>query len=417
MVDSMYTNSLKIFRLLLVLAAVAVLVFAIAAGPGRDRPMKVSGTRPVRQSLSWSITSNGKVEPVEPHVIQAQITTFIEKVSVKEGQMVSRGKTLLTLDATESRSELAHMKELLVAAEDERRVALSGGAPDEIAQLENDLAKTISEIARLRRQGESLERLYARQAATRDEIDQNKIALQRAEADKRLIEQKNDAIQQRSKLQAERAALRADEARHSIRFLEEKLNSARVIAPVPGTLYSLPARGGTFVHTGDVLAEVADLSRVRARAFVDEPELGSLKAGQTVEITWDALPNRMWAGQVEQLPKTIVARGSRNVGEVLCSVSNEQAELLPNTNVNVRIRIAEHENSLTIPRATVRTEGDKRFVFVVDAGHLRKQQVTVGISNAKDYEILGGITDNDLIALPGNSELHEGQTVTLAEEK
>ncbi len=417
MVDSMYTNSLKIFRLLLVLAAVAVLVFAIAAGPGRDRPMKVSGTRPVRQSLSWSITSNGKVEPVEPHVIQAQITTFIEKVSVKEGQTVSRGKTLLTLDATESRSELAHMKELLVAAEDERRVALSGGAPDEIAQLENDLAKTISEIARLRRQGESLERLYARQAATRDEIDQNKIALQRAEADKRLIEQKNDAIQQRSKLQAERAALRADEARHSIRFLEEKLNSARVIAPVPGTLYSLPARGGTFVHTGDVLAEVADLSRVRARAFVDEPELGSLKAGQTVEITWDALPNRMWAGQVEQLPKTIVARGSRNVGEVLCSVSNEQAELLPNTNVNVRIRIAEHENSLTIPRATVRTEGDKRFVFVVDAGHLRKQQVTVGISNAKDYEILGGITDNDLIALPGNSELHEGQAVTLAEEK
>ena len=413
----MYTNSLKIFRLLLVLAAVAILVFAIAAGPGRDRPMKVSGTRPVRQSLSWSITSNGKVEPVEPHVIQAQITTFIEKVSVKEGQTVSRGKTLLTLDATESRSELAHMKELLVAAEDERRVALSGGAPDEIAQLENDLAKTISEIARLRRQGESLERLYARQAATRDEIDQNKIALQRAEADKRLIEQKKDAIQQRSKLQAERAALRADEARHSIRFLEEKLNSARVIAPVPGTLYSLPARGGTFVHTGDVLAEVADLSRVRARAFVDEPELGSLKAGQTVEITWDALPNRMWAGQVEQLPKTIVARGSRNVGEVLCSVSNEQAELLPNTNVNVRIRIAEHENSLTIPRATVRTEGDKRFVFVVDAGHLRKQQVTVGISNAKDYEILGGITDNDLIALPGNSELHEGQTVTLAEEK
>ena len=142
----MYTNSLKIFRLLLVLAAVAILVFAIAAGPGRDRPMKVSGTRPVRQSLSWSITSNGKVEPVEPHVIQAQITTFIEKVSVKEGQTVSRGKTLLTLDATESRSELAHMKELLVAAEDERRVALSGGAPDEIAQLENDLAKTISEI-------------------------------------------------------------------------------------------------------------------------------------------------------------------------------------------------------------------------------------------------------------------------------
>src|SRR6266699_116427 len=184
MVDSMYTNSLKIFRLLLVLAAVAVLVFAIAAGPGRDRPMKVSGTRPVRQSLSWSITSNGKVEPVEPHVIQAQITTFIEKVVAKEGQTVSRGQLLLTLDATELHSELAHTKEQLVAAEDERRLATSGGSTDERAQLQNDLAKTNADVTRLRREGETLQRLYARQAATRDEIDQNKIALEKAEADK-----------------------------------------------------------------------------------------------------------------------------------------------------------------------------------------------------------------------------------------
>src|SRR5881296_2843867 len=152
------------------IAGIAVLVFLAAPGPGRDRPLTVSVTRAARQNLSSWTTSNGKVEPVEPHVIQAQLTTFIEKILVKEGQTVSKGDVLLTLDATDSRSELAHMKEQLVAAEDERRLSLSGGSPEEIAQLQNDLARTDAEIARLRREVESLERLYAKQAATRQEL-------------------------------------------------------------------------------------------------------------------------------------------------------------------------------------------------------------------------------------------------------
>jgi HlyD family secretion protein len=194
--------------------------------------------------------------------------------------------------------------------------------------------------------------------------------------------------------------------------LQEKMNSARLTAPVSGTVYSLPARQGTFVHIGDAVAEIADLTRVRVRAFVDEPELGSLKTQQAVEVTWDALPNRMWSGEVVQLPKAIVARGSRNVGEVLCSVQNEKTELLPDTNVNVRIRTAEHGNSLTIPRSVVLTEGSKRFVWLVDSGRLRKQPVTVGISNVTDYEVVDGVTERDVIALPGNAELHEGRVVS-----
>ncbi|PYS29459.1 MAG: hypothetical protein DMG11_08940, partial [Acidobacteria bacterium] len=367
----MVANAGKTIPFVLIALGLLGLVFVLAVRGGRDRPIAVITTHAVRQSLSSWITTNGKVEPIEPHIIQAQLTTFIETVAVKEGQTVNRGQILMTLDAKDVRSELAHMRQELAAAEDERRIALGGGAPDEIAQLNSDLAKTNSEIERLRRERDSLERLYAKQAATRREIDETKTALEKAEADKRLIEEKKTAISQRTKLQAERAVPRIDMARNSIRSLEEKLNSAQVAAPISGTLYSLPARAGTYVRTGDVLAELADLKRIRVRVFVDEPELGSLKEGQSVEVTWEALPDRTWTGQVEQLPKTIVARGSRNVGEVLCSVTNEQAGLLPNTNVNARIRTGERENSLTISRAAVRPEGGGHYVFVVDQGRLQ----------------------------------------------
>jgi HlyD family secretion protein len=409
-------NSGKSTTIVLILLGLGVLIFVLAARGGRDRPLPVSIVHPSHRNLSSWIATNGKVEPVDPHIIQAQITTFVETVGAKEGQVVGRGQLLVTLDAKDFRSELAHIREQLIAAEDEQKIALGGGSPDEIAQINTDLAKTNSEIERLRREQDSLQRLYARQAATRQEIDQTKTALDKAEADKRALEEKKNAILQRSKPQAERAGLRIEEARDSLRSVEEKLKSAQVAAPAAGTVYSLPAKAGTYVHTGDVLAELADLKHTRVRVFVDEPELGSLQQGQAVEITWEALPNRNWAGKVEQLPKTVVARGSRNVGEVLCSVINEQGELLPNTNVNVRIRIGDHENALTIPRAAVRTEGSSRYVFIVDEGRLRRRGITGGISNATDYEVVNGITEQDTIALPAGSELEEGMAVVIAEK-
>ena len=64
-----------------------------------------------------------------------------------------------------------------------------------------------------------------------------------------------------------------------------------------GTLYSLPVKAGDYVTVGQLLAEMADLHRVRVRAFVDEPDLGHLAPNQTVQITWDARSNL--AGRVE----------------------------------------------------------------------------------------------------------------------
>ena len=409
-------TSSRIAQALLVLGALAVLVFALSARSG-GHTVQVSTARAVRQNISSFITTNGKVEPIDPRIIQAQLTTFVDSVLVKEGQPVSRGQLLLTLDATEARSELARMREQLVAAQYERRMATSGGSPNDRAELGAELAKTNAEISRLRREAEGLQRLYGKQAATRDELEQNTVALDKAEADKSAIEEKQAALVQRSRTELDRAMFREDEARNSIRALEHKVNSARVAAPVSGVLYSLPARAGTLVQTGAVLAELADLTRVRARVFVDEPDLGALREGQPVEITWDALPSRTWAGRVERLPKAIVARGARNVGEVLCSVRNDRAELLPNTNINARIQTARHENALTVLRSAVHTEGARRYVFAVVDGQVRKQAVTVGIWNPTDYEILSGLAERDVVAIPGSTQLHENQPVTTAGQR
>jgi HlyD family secretion protein len=156
------------------------------------------------------------------------------------------------------------------------------------------------------------------------------------------------------------------------------------------------------------------------RAFVDEPEIGALQANEPVRITWDALPNRSWQGQTEIIPKQVVARGTRSVGELLCSVNNDKLELLPNVNVDVRINSQERNNVLVIPRGTVATEGAKHFVFVVKTTGLgvgkkvlEKREIQLGIADASHYEVLSGLDGKDLVALPGDVDLREGMAVKI----
>lgn len=398
--------------------AVVLLVALLVMLSGRQPVARVAVVKAVRENLSAVVSSNGKVEPITPYVLRAQFATFVDKVLVVEGQAVKRGHVLLLLNADEARAQLARAREELASAQDDLRVARAGGSAAEAAQIDSDLRKAEIERARLRREREALERLVAKQAATKDELSQNQVQFERTETDLHRLRKAKEEFQRRAGLDVERATLRVEHFREEVRALEEKVRSARLTAPVDGTLYSLPVRERDYVKVGELLAEVADLHRVRVRAFIDEPELGGLEPRQKVEITWDALPNRVWTGETEQIPKQVVARVTRSVGEVLCSAQNDKLELLPNINVNVRIYMKQRPNALAVPRGAVRIEGGRRYVFVVEGGllgversRLQKREIKVGIASATGYEVLEGLQEGDTLALPGEVELKDGMAV------
>jgi HlyD family secretion protein len=165
------------------------------------------------------------------------------------------------------------------------------------------------------------------------------------------------------------------------------------------------------VKVGDVLAEMADLKHVRVRAFVDEPDLGRLRPEQAIQVTWDAKPGRVWTGRTEQIPKQVVPHGMRSVGEVLCSVDNQNLELLPNINVEVTILVLQHQDAVVVPRSAVRDDNGKHYVFVFDGEKLHRRDVSVGIASASKYEVVSGLASNERVALPGDHELRDGMGV------
>ena len=405
-------------RILLYLLLAGVLAYGGIELSGRKPAPKISAVTPMRENLTSSISSNGKVEPIAPYVILARLDTFVERVLANEGQQVKKGQLLLELDVKDAAAQLAEARVRLLRAQEDLRNAKSGGKPEIAAQVSGDLAKAVADRDRLQKNHDALVRLVAEQAATRDELATNELALTKAQAEVTRLQAVKQEFERGVKLDRERTALQVQQAQSEVDALEEKVRDGHITAPVSGTLYSLPVKTGDFVKLGAPLAKMADLHKVRVRAFIDEPELGGLEENEPVKITWDALPNKTWSGKTEIIPKQVVPRETRSVGELLCSVNNDKLELLPNINVNVRINSRERLGVLSVPRGAVEAEGGRRYVYVVKENQLgvgrstlEKREIHVGIADATNYEVVSGLQEGELVALPGDVDLRDGMDV------
>jgi HlyD family secretion protein len=402
---------------LLLLGLAAVVVFILVRVSGRQPVAKISAAKPVLQNIVSSINSNGKVEPIAPYTVRAQLDTFVEKVYATEGQNVKRGQLLIVLDVKDVAAQLAAARGKLLSAQEDLRAAQAGGRADEVARVSGDLAKAQAERDRDQKNHDALERLIPQGAATNDELAANDLALAKARAEVEKLTAAKKEFAHQVGLEVSRARLAVEQAQSVVGALEEKVRQEKITAPVDSTLYALPVKTGDYVKTGELLAEMADLHKVQVRAFIDEPEMGALEPDLPVKIGWDALPNRTWTGKTETVPKQVVARQSRSVGELLCSVVNDKLELLPNTNVSVKINSKERVNVVTVPRGAVETESGKRYVFVVKSGvgnpTLEKRAIQVGIADATSFEVLSGLQGNEVVALPGDVDLKDGMPVKI----
>ena len=401
------TSALLGRRLWTLVGGLLVLIFVLVFLGGRGSTARVAVVDVVRENVSSVVSTNGKVEPILPRSFRAGYPTFVERVDAVEGRQVKRGQKLFDLDDTEVQADLAQARADLAAQEEALAVAKAGGLASQLARATADLQKAQASRDQLRRDNESLSKLVAEKAGTPEELERNRLQLTQAEADVQSFEKVKRTLDQQAQLDQGRVALLVEHARVTVQDFAERLESAHGIAPFDGTLYSLPIRQGDFVKVGDLLAELADLRQVRIRAFIDEPELGQIDVNQSVEILWDAHPDRVWNGKTEVLPKQVVTRGTRSVGELICSVTNDRLDLLPNTTVDVRIHISERPAALVVPRGAVYIEGDKRYVFRVEDNRLHRRNIKVGIANPTKIEVVSGLNEGDVVALPGDASLKE----------
>ncbi len=372
-----------------------------------------------QEELVSSLTTNGKVEPLEGGELRASAPGFVRHVLVKAGDAVKQGQPLLELDRGQAATEVARAQAELEAAEAELQAVEKGGSAAELLEAQKRLREARAARDEAARVLASDQRLLERNAIARADVEKSRERLRQAELEVSYWEQ--HSRQRFSDQERQRAQARVQSARAALAYARQQLGSTHVTAPIAGIVYSLPVRQGNFVKPGDLVANVGKLERLRVRVFVDEPELGRVAPGQEVRVTWDALPGQEWKGAVERVPAEVTTLGTRSVGEVVCTLDNSSGKLLANVNVDVEIILGRRPAALTLPREAVVHGGgashavEPHHVFVVEDNVLRRREVKLGFSNATRYEIVSGLQAGQKVAIPGDRRLGEGMKVKVVE--
>lgn len=393
---------------LLVAAAVAGGLWALMAW--RSQPPEVSFAKVVREPISNTVPTNGKVEPVEWAEARAERAGAIVQILIQKGQRVAKDAPLAEIDSADAKADLAAAQARITQARSELDVLGRGGRATDLADISSGLDRARLDAETAQKEYDALLRLQAKQAATAYDVAQAKERLDRAKLQIQGFEQRRAALVSASDRSSAQARL--EDAQAAAALAERRIRMSTVRSPIAGTVYQFDLKPGGYLNAGDLVASIGQLNRVLVKVFVDEPDLGRVSKGMPVVITWDAMPGRQWKGEVDKTPTQIVALGTRQVGEVACLIENPNDELLPGTNVNAEIRAQTVEGALTVPKEAVRRELGQAGVFVLAEDHVVWKTVTLGIENTTRVQVQG-LNEGDAIALPSDKPLKDGMAVRL----
>ena len=386
---------------------------AVAIGWGwlrKSKPPEVPFSTARRQQLIGALPTNGKVEPLEWQAVRAESAALVVRVPVHDGDRVAQGALL----AETSDPNLKAGLESAQARVAESRAALNafeqGGRPDEIAEIDNSLAHARLDLSTANREYQALARLEQKQAATHLEVQTAADKVAALEQEIRGLEKRRASLVAATDVEGARARLAAAEA--ALALARDRQALSVLHSPLAGVVYQLAVRPGAYLNPGDLVADVGRVDRVRVRVYVDEPLVGRVAEGQPVTITWEALPGKRWEGRVEQMPTAIQTLGTRQVGEVVCTVENPGGELLPGVNVDAEIRTAVANDAIAIPKEALHHDATGDWVFLLRGNTIQHRPVKTGIGTVTTIQILDGLQEGDRVALPSDATLEPGQRVT-----
>lgn len=381
---------------------VAVIVFVLLAGLGvaytaTRTQVEVRVIRPEYTNIASTVSTTGEVVPVHDFPAKANFSGLVDRIYVHLGEKVHAGENLIRMKDQYAVPRLDRARAVLDQAKLDEQNVLQNGSRDERMSTEIDLQKAEFEERQAQQSLASMRQLAKGGDVSPAEVEAAQERLTTATASLRALQQKLNGRYTQQDIEAQKALVNADKA--TVAAEEVSYANANVTSPISGTVYLLPVHLWDFVPAGNDLLHVADLSKVDIRADFDEPDVGKLRVGAPVEITWDGAPGHIWHGHLHDKPLAVARAGARTVGECDIDIDDDHGQLPLDTNVAVVVDVQKHEHVLTVPREAVYTDGANQFAYVVHDEKVKKVSVTTGLANAMRIEITNGLTPQDQVVI------------------
>jgi len=383
------------------LIASVLVVAAIVAVALWPKSMEVSVTHSERGPMQVTVDEDGETRVRDRFLVTAPVAGRVQRIEIEPGDLVVRGKTVLTrITPAESplldprtRSELQAGVEAATAAVGQ-------------ARAERQRASTAVERARstLRRQQE----LMKAGAIAADALEAAETALASAEDGLRAAEFTERRTEY--ELQVARARLSAPNAAG---------RSVEVLAPIDGTVLKRLRESEGVVPVGEPLVEIGEPARKEIVADLLSTDAVRVSPGAEVLIEqWGG--GHPLHGRVRRVePSGFMKVSALGVEEQRVNVivnfadSSDAVRLGDGYRVEVRIVLWKDDNVIKVPVGALFRQGEGWAVFVVEEGRVRRQTVQLGQRNENVGQITGGLEAGATIVLHPPDTLMDGARVTV----
>ena len=377
-------------------------VLALALGVwwfwGRPQgPLKVKAGVVAPVSMQEDVYATGSVVPVSRQEVRVLTPGQVAKVEVKVGDTVKVGQTLVALDTTLVDAQVAQARVSVEAAQ----------AAVNTAQANLDELKKAQSAANLSGLGAESGAVSA-SSLLPDFLSDGKNLLQENPISPAVINQAEGALAQ------SKAALK--QAQEMLKVAQVQQGQLIHKAGIAGTVLEVNAQEGSLASAQLPLVVVADLTQMNVEAQLNEVDAGKVRVGGKAIISSKMLGETTVQGTIVEISPTAVAKlsvqgnASPTVG-VKIRLDKAPLELKPGFTVTIEIVIATKEGIIAVPQEALFQEGNKNYVYRIQAGRLEKTEVTFGIGNDTHQEITSGLKAGDQVVLNPSTDFSEGMLV------
>jgi membrane fusion protein, multidrug efflux system len=191
-------------------------------------------------------------------------------------------------------------------------------------------------------------------------------------------------------------------------------------APFTGKLGINLVNLGQYINPGDKVVSLQTLDPIYADFYVPQQELPDLKVGQTVRLTTNAFPNKVYTGKITTIDPAIDVN-TRNV-EVEATLPNSNYELTPGMFANVEIDAGAARRYITLPQAAISFNPYGDIVYIVHESkdkegkkqlYVQQSFVTTGETRGDQITVLTGVKEGDIIVTSGQLKLRNKSIVDI----
>lgn len=376
-----------------ILAALLAASMALCAGCGSQSDdtaeddqtpsgTAVEVTEVTQGAMSTEYSVNGKVAADNEVQVFPMLAGQVLTLSVSEGDKVSKGQTLLSVDTSTVTSTMSSLRESYNATKTATDKAI------ENAQISVQQAQLAVE---------NTEALLEAGAAAEQDLTKAKQGLEQAQA---------GVAQARAQQAASLAQIQA-----SMDQINKQASLGTVTAPCAGTVTTVNVVQGGMASSAQPAVVIAEDSRVKIKASVSEDVFAGLHVGDSAGVQISVLSDEVKTAKILSLPAA--ANQQTNLYDVSVSVP-EGSDPAIGSFATVIFYTDRRENTLSVPTECVLTGNDnERYLFTVDEGGTTAKRVTVetGLVGKTQTEITSGLTVGDRVVTKGQSYLSDGSAV------